>query len=166
MEIKHASSYDFVEVLFLLRECITDMNARGLKHWNNSFPGSDVMKDDIEKGTLFLCKDRGIIKGMINLSNEAPEEYDNIKWSTNSEKVLYIKRFAVHPKWTNTGVGLMLLEYAEKHATEHGYTSIRIDVLDSYLEAEKLIENKSFQQAGTFHSSFQKIPFACYEKEV
>ena len=42
MEIQQASSADFVEVLFLVKQCVKDMNNKGLKQWNSSNPSPEV----------------------------------------------------------------------------------------------------------------------------
>jgi GNAT superfamily N-acetyltransferase len=166
MEIQQASSADFVEVLFLVKQCVKDMNNKGLKQWNNSNPSPGQLKHDIEKNTLYLYKEMGVAKGMINLSDEFSDDYKGIDWKSKSEKVLYVKRFAIHPLWQDSDVSDKLLEFAEKFAKDHNYTSIRLDALDNYPVDEKFFESKKFTLAGTLQSSFQKVPYACYEKSL
>ena len=132
MEIKQASSIDLVDVLFLLKQCVLDMNMKGLKQWNSAYPSPELIKDDIEKGTLYIYSEMKILQGMVNLSEEPSEEYKDITWKENTTKALYIKRFAVHPIWIESEVPVNLMNFAEKYAAENNYTAIRMDILDSY----------------------------------
>jgi hypothetical protein len=166
MEIIKASLYDLIDVLFLLRDCITDMNNKGLKQWNSAYPGPEAMKNDIGKGTLYIYRDLSIAKGMINLTDEAPEEYNEIKWKGKPDKVLYINRFAVNPIWKESDVARQLIGYAEKYAEEKKYSAIRLDVLDNYPVENAFFTDKKYALAGEFHSSFQKMPYTCYEKSL
>ncbi len=166
MEIKQASLGDLADVLFLLRDCITDMNTNGLKQWNSAYPGTEIMKNDVEKGTLYIFTDLGIAKGMINLSDEIPDEYKEINWKGKSDKILYINRFAVNPIWKNTDIAEQLMAFAEKYAKENKFSGIRLDVLDSYPVDNSFFTSKEYDFAGEFHSSFQKIPYSCYEKNL
>jgi GNAT superfamily N-acetyltransferase len=166
MEIQQASSADFVEVLFLVKQCVKDMNNKGLKQWNNSNPSPGQLKHDIEKNTLFLYKEMGVAKGMINLTDEISDEYREVDWKSKPDKVLYVKRFAIHPLWQDSDVSDKLLEFAEKYAKEHNYTSIRLDALDNYPIDEKFFESRKFTFAGTFQTSFQRSPYSCFEKSL
>ena len=166
MEIKQASSYDLIDILFLLRQCVSDMNKRGFKQWNSSYPGPEIIQEDIQKGTLYIFTDLGIAKGIINLSDETPEEYSQISWKSNSDKILYIKRFAVHPFWKNSVIPEKLMTFAEQYAKEHDFGGIRLDVLDTYPADENFFKSRNFDYAGNFHSEFQKIPYACFEKNL
>ena len=166
MDIQQASSTDFVEVLFLVKQCVKDMNNRGMKQWNNAHPSPDQLRDDIQKGTLYLYKDLGVAKGMMNLTEDIPDEYKEVSWKSNPGKVLCVKRFAVHPLWHTSDVSEKLVEYAEQYAKENGFTSMRMDLLDSFAVDEKFFETRKFTLAGTFQTPFQKEPFACYEKSL
>lgn len=166
MEIIQASSYDLIDILFLLKQCILDMNKKGFKQWNSAYPGPEIIKEDIEKGTLYIFRDLGIAKGIINLSDEIPEEYTQIGWKGKSDKVLYIKRFAVHPLWKHTDISDKLMVFAEKYAKDNKFKGIRLDVLDTYPADEKFFSERNYNHAGDFHSEFQKIPYACFEKNL
>jgi GNAT superfamily N-acetyltransferase len=166
MEIKQATLTEFVEVLFLMRECVKDMNSKGLKQWNNSSPSPEQLREELEKGTIFLYQELGIVKGLMKLTSELPSEYAGIDWKSGMEKPLFIKLFAIHPLWHNSNISEKLIEFAEFYAKENNYSGIRLDTLDNYTVGVDFFENKQFVVAGTFQSSFQKTPFVCYEKSL
>ncbi len=166
MEIIQASSYHLVDALYLIKQCVLEMNRKGLKQWNSANPSPQTIKEDIEKGTLYLYTEMNIAHGMINLSDEVPEEYNEIQWNGKADKVLYIKRFAIHPLWLDSEVAANLLDFAEKFARDNGYTSIRLDLLDSYPVDEKFYSSRNYTAAGQFHSEFQKMFYTCFEKNL
>ena len=109
MEILQAKQIDLIEILFLVRECVKDMNSRGMKHWNSSYPGTDDVTKDLNKESIYLVKDIGICLGMVTINELEPDDYKDIKWSDNNSKILYMKRMAVHPYWQDKGIGKMPL---------------------------------------------------------
>jgi hypothetical protein len=166
MEIKQATSYYLVDVLFLLRQCITDMNSKGLKQWNSTFPGPELIKKDIENGGLYIYTHLGITLGMINLTEENPEDYRDISWKGGKGKYLYLNRFAVNPLWLESDVSLKLIEFAERYAADNKYTGLRLDVFDNYPVNGAFFSQRKFEYAGEFHTDFQKMPYMCYEKNL
>ncbi len=165
MEILQGGPEDLVEVTYLIRVCVKDMNARGLKYWNTFYPGGEIIKKDLERKTIYLAKEQGVCKGMITLDEEAPEDYNEVKWENESSKPLYVHRMAVHPKWQNTGIDKSLLEFAEKYATDNHFTSLRLDIYGSDSFTTQFYIDHQFVQSGEFHSNYQKTPFICYEKK-
>jgi GNAT superfamily N-acetyltransferase len=164
MKILKATADDLVEVLFLLKECVSDLNSKGLKHWNNAYPGADAMIKAMDSDTLFICKEIGIAKGFVTISEEPPAEYKDIDWQTGSDKVLYIRYLAIHPLWQGKGIAKKLVDYVEKYASENNYSSLRADIYGGIGGANKLCEDLGFNKTGEFHSEFQSTPYLTYEK--
>jgi GNAT superfamily N-acetyltransferase len=163
MNITKAEQGDLVEVLFLMKECVEDLNHNGFKHWNNAYPGSDTLIKAIEEGTLYVYRDNGIAKGMIILSVDEPKDYKKVEWKTNNNKVLYLKYLTVHPLWQNKGIAKSLMEYAELYAKDNSFEAMRVDIYSGLQAAEKISE-LGFNQAGQFHTDFQTSPYFAYEK--
>jgi GNAT superfamily N-acetyltransferase len=166
MEIMQAKESDFIEILYLLRVCILDMNQKGLKHWNSVYPGPDVIRNDLEKSTIYLFKDKGICKGMVTLDSVEPEEYKSIQWPTRARKPLFLHRLAVHPNWQSQGIARILLNFAEDYAKKNRFDALRIDVNSTSTHARNLCKKHMFSEAGNFFSAFQQQPFICYDKKI
>jgi GNAT superfamily N-acetyltransferase len=166
MEILQAKNTDFIEILYLLRVCILDMNRNGLTHWNSVYPGPDIVQEDLERSSIYLIKDRGVCKGMITLDNKEPEEYKGIHWTSAASKPLFVHRLAVHPNWQGQGIARMLLAFAEEFALKKGFDALRIDVFSSSTPARDLCRKSSFNEAGNFFSFSQQQPFICYDKKI
>jgi len=166
MEIIQAKAVDLVEILYLVKVCITDMNARGLMHWNSTYPGAGLFQRDLDDGNIFLIKDRGVCKGMVTLSSKEPEEYRQLNFTSVNKKPLYMMRMAVHPMWQGKGIASKMIEFAQQMAREKGYTCIRLDVFQTSEDARNLCIGRNFKEIGSFQSDYQRIPFLCYEKQL
>ncbi len=166
MEIRKAIPSDLVEILYLLRVCIQDMNEKGMKQWNSAHPEAVVIKKNLDNGFIYLLKDKGVCKGMVTLTPEIPADHENMTFAGNDRKVLYLQWMAVHPNWQGQGIAKQLLDFAEDHARTNKYDAIQIDVFSKHDMAHQICNKNEFTEAGQFHSSFQKIPFICYEKVI
>ncbi len=166
MEIIQAKPIDLIEILFLLKVCILDMNKKGLKHWNSSFPGAEMIQSDLENGFIYLVKDKGVCKGMVTLNDHEPEDYKTLTFGPGKNKPLYLQNMAVHPKWQGMGIATQMVNFAQKFASEKGFDCIRLDVFKPSEKARQLYEKQLFREIASFHSSYQKIPFVCYEKQL
>ena len=166
MEILQAKQSDLIEILFLIKECVRDMNSRGMKHWNSSYPGVEEISADLDNGFIYLVKGKGVCMGMVTLNESEPDEYKGIKWSGDNSKILYMKRMAVHPVWKDKGVAEMLVTFAEKYAKDKKYNYLRLDTLSSNQSEANLYTHSSYDEVGEFYSTFQKTPFKCYEKKI
>ncbi|MFO7658840.1 MAG: GNAT family N-acetyltransferase [Bacteroidales bacterium] len=166
MEIIKAIPSDLVEIMYLLRVCVKDMNEKGMKHWNNVFPEGSLMKKNLNNGLIYLVKEKGVCKAMMTLNAEMPEDYKSISLPDKTGKTLFIQWLAVHPKWQQKGISKMLLDYAENFALDNGFQSIMLDVFSNHEMAHQICEKNDYHQIGTFHFSLQKAPFVCYGKEL
>jgi ribosomal protein S18 acetylase RimI-like enzyme len=166
MEIIQAKPTDLIEILYLLKVCILDMNQKGLKHWNSAFPGAERIQKDLENCSIYVVKDKGVCKGMVTLNEFEPEDYRQLSFNSGTQKPIYLQNMAVHPKWQGMGIAKLMVEYAQKMARERGFDSIRLDVFRPSDGARQLYEKQSFKEVASFHSVYQKIPFVCYEKQL
>lgn len=163
MPVIRASERYFMDVMFLLRRCVEDMNQANMFHWNSAYPSARTIMDDIEAGTLFIYIEHGVCKGMIVLNESPSDEYRDVEWELKSGKILIVHRLAVNPVFQGRGIGRKLMEFAVHYARKSGYSAIRLDVIENNLMANDLYRGMGFRKAGTFHFPFQKAPFICYE---
>jgi GNAT superfamily N-acetyltransferase len=166
MEILQARPSDLIEILYLLKVCVLDMNQKGLKHWNNTCPGSARIQKDLTGGLIYLAKEKGVCKGMITLSDQEPEDYKQIGFKPGAEKPLYLQHLAVHPRWQGKGIARLLIEFAQQAAKERGFDAVRLDVFKTSETARQFCMKQSFMEVAPFHTAYQQIPYLCYEKKL
>jgi len=166
MEITQAKPNDLIEILYLLRVCISDMHAKGLKYWNSAYPSKDLIEKDLNNGCIYLVKDNRVCKGMVTLSCSEPDEYRQVQFRFSSDKPLFMQRLAVHPAWQESQLANLLVEFAQKFAMEHGCSSIRTDVHQSSRDDRSFCEGQHFTEVGAYQAGYQQVPFICYEKQL
>lgn len=164
MEIIRANAEDIKEVLKLVQECIKDMNDQGIDQWNEQYPQHEIFVTDIKKGSLYIIKNEEKIAGIIVLSEEQDEQYDEIDWEDKFGKALLVHRLAVHPKLQGMGIAQKLMDFAESYAKENGYSSIRLDTYSENPRSRKLFEKRKYKRKfGQIYFPECKEPYYCYE---
>ncbi len=166
MEIIQARSTDLVEILYLLKVCTRDMNSRGLRHWNSTFPPAEQIDRDVMNGHIYLAKDKGVCKGMVTVKDDEPEDYRQMNLSSVDSRPLFVNCLAVHPLWQGKGIARMIIDFAQEMAKKNGYTCIRLDIYQTSESARQLCEKLSFREIGSFQANYQRIPYVCYEKQL
>ena len=164
MEIVKAIPENLDDIWLLVRQAISNMNAEGLTQWNDQYPTRDYFEKDIEHGELYLAVDKEVIIGTIALTREQEPEYDHVPWPCKDGTHIIIHRLAVLPKWQNRGIAKKLMEFAEEHARENSYTSLRVDTYIDNPKVQRLYERLGYVQCGETHFPEQDGPFLCYEK--
>lgn len=142
------------------------MNAEGFTQWNEKYPTKDYFEKDIGRGELYLGMDDEVIIGTIALTDEQEPEYDIVPWPCKEGIHLIIHRLAVEPEYQNRGIAKKLMEFAEAHARESGFASLRVDTYIKNPKVQRLYERLGYVQCGTTHFPEQDGPFLCYEKSL
>lgn len=164
--IREAKKSDLFGIMYLIRDCVRDMNNRGLFHWNTSYPNYDIMSGDIENKSLYIVRVKGFTIAFFTLSNEQMDEYKNVDWSSENSKSIIINRIAIHPKWQGSEIDKSILDYVEKKAKDDGYESIRCDFSKQDEYFMPVFINNNYKEIGEIKLSFQDAPFSCLEKKL
>ncbi|MBU8892429.1 MAG: GNAT family N-acetyltransferase [Bacteroidales bacterium] len=166
MKVEKAKAGNILEVMYLLQHCIDDFNDNSVYQWNTSYPDYFRLLREVENGTLYIIKYKGVCIGTITFDEQQEEAFNEIEWENKSDKFIVIHRIAVFPSWQKKGVGRMLIEFAEKFAKENNYQSIRLDVASSSSHLIKLYESIGYACAGDILYPKQKETFKCLEKVI
>ncbi len=75
-----------------------------------------------------------------------------------SEDELLMDGIVVDPSMRGQGIGTRMFETLCEHATDEGFSSIRLDVVDTNPGAKKLYESQGFKETKTDHHPYLK-PF-------
>jgi ribosomal protein S18 acetylase RimI-like enzyme len=166
MQVEKAKAGNVLEIMYLLQHCIEDFNDNSVYQWNTSYPDYYRLLREVEKGTLYMIKNKGVCIGTVTFDEQQESAFDEIEWKNTSDKFIVIHRIAVFPTWQKKGIGRMLIEFAEKYAKENNYKSIRLDVASSSSHLIKLYESIGYSFTGDILYPKQKEPFKCLEKVI
>jgi ribosomal protein S18 acetylase RimI-like enzyme len=142
---------------------VRQFQARGSDQWNASYPTREVFARDQQSGSLYVLRESGIILGAIVLNETQSPEYTDITWQQNETAPLVVHRLCVDPTRQRKGAANRLMDFAEDHARQNGYTSIRLDTHAGNPAAITLYERRGCQIRGYLTFRHRNLPVVCFE---
>ncbi|MEC3906170.1 GNAT family N-acetyltransferase [Tamlana sp. 2201CG12-4] len=162
--IRKATTTDIDNILDITKACAVHMESIHIHQWNAHYPNRNAFFEDAERNELYVLEIEGHIIGCITVSTLMDEEYHPISWLTPNTKNVYIHRLAIHPKYQGKGYAQQLMSFAENHAIENGYLSVRLDTFSQNKRNQKFYESRGYQRLGNIYFPKQsEHPFYCYE---
>jgi ribosomal protein S18 acetylase RimI-like enzyme len=160
MNIQKALSTDLIEALYLVKTCLHEF-----KGWLYADLNHFLANNHFKEAIVFLYKENEVCRGMISLIEGTPKGENN---SLNGieNKSFEVNCLAVHPNWRHQGIAKSLIAFAEKYAKEQGYASLTLSIFAENEEAVDLYSKLEYKQSGETLSSYQKVPFICFEKDL
>ncbi|MFC5448892.1 GNAT family N-acetyltransferase [Paenibacillus aestuarii] len=152
------------EALDLYRTVTDRLRQQGIHQWDRYYPNRFVIKQDIAHGCLYGLRGQGRIIAAVAVNRQQSDKYAGIHWSDVQGNPAIIHRLAVHPSAQGKGIGKQLLEFAESHARNKGYTSVRLDVYSANPSAVSMYERYGYTHKGEIQFPFRKAPYFCMEK--
>ena len=166
MKIRLASLKDIENIMVLIKNCIKDMETKGIYQWSEYYPTAEIFEEDIKGKSLYVMEDKDNCLGVISINEDQSPEYRELVWADKSGKILVIHRLAVNPECQKQGIGRQLMDFAENYAKEKDYSSIRLDAYSGNPRALNLYECRGYKRVGQIFFPGRELPFNCYEKIV
>lgn len=164
MKIVKGNVNDLDSLINLYSSVVRHLQENAIYQWDNQYPNSFIIEDDLRKGFLYGIKCESSYLGAIVLNEEQDLEYQQINWEMKKGKILCIHRLVIHPESQGNGLGKRLLNYAEEFAHQNGYTSIRLDAYSGNPIALNLYERHGYKKRGKVYFPRRDLPFICFEK--
>ena len=166
ISIVRSREEDSEQILRLFHACRHDMNAQGIKQWDEVYPNHEVVEEDIANQSLFLAKDNEEIVGVITLDSQASEEYESVDWRYLDGRMLVIHRLAVKPSCQGQGIASMLMNFAHDEGRRQQYRSVRLDVYSGNARAVRFYEKLGYETRGEVTFPRRTLPFYCMERSL
>lgn len=166
MEIIKATHDDATSIMELIKDCVIDMQAKGILQWNEDYPNLQAINTDVQTNSAHIIKFNSLCIATITLNEEQSPEYQEITWLKDDCKPLVVHRLAIHPSYQNQGIAKRLMLFAEQFAVRNGYTSIRLDTYSANSFALRLYEKLGYQNLGQVFFPMRELPFVCMEKII
>ena len=166
MDIIKGQKQDLSDVLDMISKCIQYMESQGIYQWNEFYPSSDIIENDIMSEDCYVLKDHEKCVAYVAINEDQSPEYSQISWATDGRKVLVIHRLSVHPEFQGKGIAKKILKYIEDFATKNNFSSIRLDAYSGNEKALNLYEKFGYKSAGQVYFPRRDLPFYCYEKNI
>ena len=161
--IRLALKNDIDNVKKILEESKLGIEKQGPICWDVKYLSGDNIALEVKEKTLFIQEIERRILGFICVNNKEVDGYKNIDW-TYKDDFLIIHRILVDKRIRRSGVGTMLMKFADELAKEKGVKSIRVDIYSLNVNAQNFIYKCGYKKVGEIFREEIKHCFYCYEK--
>ncbi len=163
--IRRANILEIPDILEVTKACTAYMIKMGIFQWNEHYPSREVFEKDVRRKELYVLEPGKSIAGVIAITTLMDEEYAPVNWLTGGNNAIYIHRLAVHPAQQGKGYAQKLMDYAESHARDNGFQSVRLDTFSQNKGNQKFYGQRGYQKLDVIHFPKQSDhPFHCYEQ--
>ena len=119
----------------------------------------------------YLLLDGDIIIASIVLNHHPEAAYSKATWKTtfNYSHIFVIRTFCVHPDYLKKGIGSYLLQEVFSLAKANNINSLRLDVFQGNIPAQRLYEAAGFEYIDTVDLGLGEFGldwFKLYEKTI
>lgn len=162
--IRRAKISEIPDILTICKACAAHMISNGIYQWNEHYPSAAAFEKDIERDELYVFEANEKVIGTIVISTFIDEEYMPVKWLTPNSNSVYIHRLSIDPNQQAKGYAKQLMDFAENHAKENGFASVRLDTFSQNKRNQRFYEKRDYQQLeDIFYPKQSEHPFHCYE---
>lgn len=166
MQLRPATTDDIPAVMALIRRVVPLMRATGNLQWDDAYPNPEVFARDVERAQLWAALVDDSLAGIAAITRDQEPEYAQVGWDVTEEAVV-VHRFAVDPAFQGRGIGLALMEQAERVAREGGVRVLRVDTNTQNEVTKRLFPKLGYALAGEIGLGFRPgLRFLCYEKRL
>lgn len=152
--IRKAQYNDIETIMAIVHEAQLSLRELGIDQWQDGYPSSDVIREDIDNGVGYLLLDdenRPIGYSAIVLTGEeaylqlAPEA-----WHTSEEYVV-VHRLCVSRSACRGGAATLLMRYAADVARNNNLHSFRIDTHRGNIRMLAMLKKFGFEYCGIIY---------------
>lgn len=149
------------EIYDFYKDIVEYMNTKGLKlGWDiEKYPNLEFVTEMVNKGYMFIVKDKEKIICSAAINHEVNPEYDDIDWKIKGprEKISSIHALAVAPEYRSQNVSDKFLKVIEQHCRENGDLAIHFDVIDFNTPAYKLYMRNGYTDLGAIEMYYEVV---------
>lgn len=151
MLIRLANRDDVTAIMRIVRSAQQALKELGIDQWQNGYPTSEVICDDISRGVGYVaCAEDGAVVGyeaVVLTGEEAYEQIADSEWNTPNRYVV-VHRLCVSGDARRCGVAIELMSFACKHAQNHDIHAFRIDTHKGNVRMLSLLRKLGFKRVG------------------
>lgn len=164
MEFRKAQPGDLQEIMTLFRAATAAMDAQGIPQWDDIYPCSEIIQEDIVQEQMQVGLADGKIAVVFVLEPCREGDYESANWQYPAERFVVLHRLCVHPRFQGQGIARQAMDYLEQEVRNSGFSCIRLDAFPQNPAAIRLYESRGYGRAGEI--TYRKGLFYLYEKNL
>ena len=141
MQIRVVNKNEYEKVRDFYYLLIDEMkDAKFSPGWEKDvYPSQDFLRKSIENGELYIGEENGEIISSMVVNHEYNDGYKKIQWSVQAEdsEILVVHALGVKRSFSGRGFAKQMVRKVMDMARNNQIKSIRLDVLEGNLPAEK-----------------------------
>ncbi|TDO72693.1 RimJ/RimL family protein N-acetyltransferase [Halanaerobium saccharolyticum] len=155
MNFRKAENRDIPEIIKIINEAQNYLRKQGIDQWQNNYPNSETIKDDIKQGNSYLIQQgrQVIATAAIIFAEDSTYNYIEAGEWISEGKYGVVHRVAVAEEYKGQGIMAEIFKNTYKLASRENAESIRIDTHPENLAMQRAIEKESFTYCGIIYTS-------------
>ena len=166
MIIRKANKTDLENIMKMYKSCVKGMLENGIDQWDDTYPNSNIISEDLNFGTYYVAEIDGIIIGGVNIDKNQDDTYLALDWEDKSDSFLVVHRLGVKEEFWNKKIGKYLMLFTEKLVIEKELKSIRLDTYSGNPKAMEFYRRLGYAEIGTIDLKLDKDKYYCFEKII
>jgi len=166
MIIRKANKRDLDNIMKMYKSCVTGMLKNGIDQWDDSYPNTEIISEDLNVGTYYVVEMDGAIIGGVNIDKNQDNTYLALDWEDKSDSFLVVHRLGVKEEFWNKKIGKDLMLFTEKLVIGRGLKSIRLDTYSGNPKAMEFYRRLGYSELGTIDLKPDKEKYYCFEKII
>lgn len=150
----------------MYKSCVTGMLENGINQWDDTYPNTEIISEDLNVGTYYVAEIDGTIIGGVNIDQNQDNTYLTLDWEDKSDSFLVVHRLGVKEEFWNKKIGKYLMLFTENLVIEKGLKSIRLDTYSGNLKAMEFYRRIGYSELGTIDLKPDKEKYYCFEKII
>lgn len=162
MKIRKSNRNDVNQIMKLIRQAQTYFKNAGIDQWQDGYPCTDNILNDISQAHSYVLENQQII-GTMYFAIEDDPNYNHIvgEWKTHQQPYAVIHRIVVDENYKGQNIAGKLLKHAVEQCLYQHIQSIRIDTHEDNLSMQRFLLKNGFIKCGeiTLESGAPRIAF-------
>lgn len=148
-QFRKANLKDKEVIWKILQQAIERRKNDGSRQWQDGYPNSDKVENDIKNNYGFVFTSEKQILGYAAIIFDVEPAYENIEGKWLSEgKYVVVHRVAVSDEFAGNGVATQIFKEIEKTAIANEVFSIKVDTNFDNIPMLKILEKLDYTYCG------------------
>ena len=129
------------------------------------YPAQEFLRSSLEKGELYVEEVDGQMAASMVVNHAYNEGYREAAWSFNAadSELLVVHALGVHPQFSRRGIAGRMARHVIAMAAQNGIKTVRLDVLEGNLPAEKAYTKVGFRYVETARMFYEDTGWTNYK---
>lgn len=129
------------------------------------YPSQEFLRDSINRQQLYIGEADGQIISCMVVNHSYNDEYNDVKWSViaTDDELLVIHALGVLPIYSGKGIAKQMVKNIIQIARKNNIKTIRLDVLEGNIPAEKAYTKIGFKYVDTIDMFYEDTGWTSFK---